>query len=162
PFSSMTGAMQTFTGTLLTTPFTKGVPSGLYLRVYASNIAYGADVMIDRVEPFPTDDPVLTTNARVSYIDNFEAFDGVTGNIGLAQSNSQPAYGMFEMFGRAYFLKSQSMSSTQDAPGSEPNDSNGNPQWSVIEVSPTVGTCGVNAYDYGEEWMVTACRNGLF
>jgi hypothetical protein len=160
PFSSMSTTSGIYSGTLLTTPFTTGVPTGLILRVWAKNIAYGADVKVDRIEVYPTAQPVLTTNVRVSYVDNFEAFDAVTGNIGLAEHNTQPCYGAVELHDQLYFLQSASMQSTQDIPGTEPSGPNGG--WSVHEVSNRVGTCGIHAYDYGEEWILTACRNGLF
>lgn len=161
PLSSITQFQSTvFTGTLLTNPFTGGVPSGLLLRVYATNIGYTADVIIDRIEVFPTATPTLSTNVRVSYADNFEAFDSNTGNIGLASHNTQPAYGAFELHDQLYFLQSGSMQVTQDVPSVEPSGPNGG--WGVHEVSNRVGACGIHAYDYGEEWVVTACRNGLY
>jgi len=160
PFSSMSTTSGIFSGTLLTSPFTTGVPPGLVLRVWAKDIGYGDNVKVDRVEVYPTTQPVLTTNVRVSYVDNFEAFDAVTGNIGLAEHNTQPCFGAVELHDQLYFLQSASMQSTQDIPGTEPSGPNGG--WAVHEVSNRVGTCGIHAYDYGEEWILTACRNGLF
>lgn len=162
PFSSMSTQMQTFTGSLLTTAFTSTVPAGLLLRVYAYLLPYGADVEIDRIEVFPLTQPVNTTNVRVSYVDNFEAFDAITGNIGLGSHNNQPCYGAFELYDTLYFLQETSMQSTKDIPGDEPSGQDGKPAWPITEVSNRVGTCGINAYDYGEDWMVTACRNGLY
>jgi hypothetical protein len=160
PFASMTTSMAIYTGTLLTTPFTTAIPKGLLLRVYAQNIGYGADVEIDRLEVFPTYAPLNSTSVRVSYVDNFEAFDANTGNLGLASHNTQPCLGGFEMHDQLYFLKSGSMESTEDVAGIEPSGEGGG--WSVREVSNRVGTCGINAYDYGEEWALTACRNGVY
>jgi len=160
PFASMSETPTTFTGTLLTSPFTQGVPIGLLLRVWAKNIGYGCDVQIDRIEIFPTANPVLTTNIRVSYADNFEAFDGVTGNLGLASHNTQAAFGAFVLHDQLYFLQSASMQVTQDIPGVEPSGPGGG--WALHEVSNRVGAIGIHAYDYGEEWVLTACRNGVF
>jgi len=160
PFASMTQTMMTYTGTLLTSPFTQGVPVGLLLRLWAQNIGYSNDVEIDRIEIFPTAQPVLSTNIRVSYADNFEAFDGVTGNLGLASHNTQTAFGAFELHDQLYFLQSSSMQVTQDIPGVEPSGPGGG--WSLREVSNRVGAVGIHSYDYGEEWVVTACRNGVF
>lgn len=160
PFASMTDTSAIFESTLLTSPFTQGIPVGLLLRVWAQNIGNAGDVEVDRLEIFPTITPLLSTNIRVSYIDNFEAFDANTGNIGLAAHNKQKAYGAFELHDQLYFLQTASMQSTQDIPGTEPSGPGGG--WSVKEVSNRVGTCGIHAYDYGEEWVVTACRNGLY
>src|SRR6266850_1334335 len=160
PFANMTQDDAIYTGTLLLTPFTMGVPTGLLLRVWAQNIDPGADVEIDHIEIFPTATPLLSTNVRVSYIDNFEAFNANTGNIGLAARNTQPANGAFVLHDQLYFLKASSMESTQDVPGTEPSGPGGG--WGTHEVSNRVGTCGIYAYDYGEEWVMTACRNGVF
>lgn len=159
-FSLMSEGVGIFTGTLLTSPFLTGVPVGLLLRVWAKSIGYGALVLIDRLEVFPTATPLLSTNIRVSYVDNFEAFDANTGNLGLAAHNTQACYGAFEMHDQLFFLQSGSMQSTQDVPGVEPSNPGGG--WAVHEVSNRVGTCGIHAYDYGEEWVVTACRNGVY
>lgn len=160
PFSSMTATQAIYTGTLLTRPFTTGVSANLLLRVWGANIGYGGDVLVDRIEIFPTATPLLSTNIRISYADNFEAFDANTGNLGLAAHNTQPCYGAFEMHDQLYFLQSASMQSTQDVPNVEPSAPGGG--WAVHEVSNKVGTCGIHAYDYGEEWIVTACRNGVY
>ena len=160
PFASMTAQTAIYSGTLLTTPFTTGVPVGLLLRAWAQNVGVGADVLIDRIEVYPTATPLLATNVRVSYVDNFEAFDANTGNLGLASHNTQPCYGAFEMHDQLYFLQSGSMQSTQDVPGIEPSNPGGG--WALHEVSNRVGTCGIHAYDYGEEWILTACRNGIY
>ena len=160
PFSQLGPEVQIFTGTLLTSPFTSGVPAGLLLRLWAQNIGAGADVLVDRIEIFPTATPLLSTSVRVSYADNFEAFDANTGSLGLASHNTQTAYGAFEMHDQLYFLQTLSMQSTQDVPGIEPNNPGGG--WALHEVSNRVGTCGIHAYDYGEEWILTACRNGVY
>jgi hypothetical protein len=55
-----------------------------------------------------------------------------------------------------YLLKTGSLFVTKDNPNSEPAG------WSVDEVSPKAGACGINAFDTGEEWAVMGCRNGLY
>lgn len=160
PLASVSGTMAIYSGTLLTTPFTTGVPSGLVLRVWGQNLGAGVDVEVDRIEVFPTATPTLSTNIRVSYVNNFEAFDANTGNLGLAAHNQQPVYGAVELHDQLYFLQSASMQVTQDIPGVEPSSPGGG--WAVHEVSNRVGACGIYAYDYGEEWILTACRNGIF
>ena len=160
PFASMTATPLFYSGTILSSAFSNGVPVGLLLRLWAQNIGIGADVLVERIEIFPTATPLLATNVRVSYVDNFEAFDANTGNMGLASHNTQPAYGAFEMHDQLYFLQSGSMQSTQDVPGIEPSNPGGG--WSLHEVSNRVGACGIHAYDYGEEWALMACRNGVY
>jgi hypothetical protein len=145
-----------YTGTLLTNSFLTQVPADLQLRLYAQNIPAGANLLIDRTEAFPTNQPVLATELACSYVDNPEAFDGVTGVLGVGEQNNQPALGAFVNYDILYILKSGSLLSTQDSPGNEPAN------WTVREVSNKIGVCGINAYDYGEEWAVWANRAGLY
>jgi hypothetical protein len=35
-------------------------------------------------------------------------------------------------------------------------------QWDEPEVSQRTGACGPMAFDFGEQWLVMACRNGLY
>ena len=93
PLSSLTTAMQLFTGTLLLSPFATQVPTDLQYRVYVAAIPNGATLLIDRTEPYPTKEPVLGTELQGSYAFNLEAFDGVTGPLGVGEQNNQPALG---------------------------------------------------------------------
>src|SRR6185312_2604784 len=136
--------------------FTTSVQNDLQLRVWASGLANTADVLLDRFEVYPDNQPVLTTELQCSYIDNLEAFDGVTGPLGVGTQNNQPALGGFINYDILYILKTNSMVSTQDSPGNEPA------QWTIREVSNKIGTVGIHSYDYGEEWAVTAHRSGLY
>ena len=162
PFASLSETLSVSVGKLLTMGqiqsgnLTTQIPPTLLLRLYASNLANGADVEIDRIEVFPTNQPVNTTQLRVSYVNNPEAFDDVTGVLGVASTNTQPLNGGFIMYDQLYLLKQSSMFSTQDSPGAEPAS------WDIHEVSNKVGTCGPYAYDVGEEWAVTACRSGFY
>lgn len=167
PYSSMSSVIQVFSGALLTTPFVLdapgnnppgAVPSGLQLAFYQSNIGYGADCLIDRIEVYPTSQPYLLQQVYGSYADSPESIDaGLTGGIiDTTSENSQTCYGGFVMHDLMYLLKTGSMYSTEDDPNSEPGG------WGLHEVSNKVGTCGINSYDTGEEWAVTACRQGIF
>lgn len=151
----MTSTMATYTGTLLTSEFAT-VPPALALTVYLANSDPDADVEIDRIEIFPTRQPVNNTRLLVSYVDNPEGVDGVSGAIDTNSENTQPCYGAVVMYDLLYILKEQSMYYTQDSSGDEPS------QWGVHEVSNKAGACGVNAYDSGEEWIVMANRNGVY
>lgn len=154
--NTLSTSMALYTGTLLSIAFTTQVPADLQLRLWASAIPNAAGVLIDRVEIYPTNQPVLTTELQGSYVGNLEAFDGVTGPLGVGEQNNQPALGAFINYDILYILKSGSLLSTQDSPGNEPAN------WNVREVSNKVGVCGINAYDNGEEWAVWANRAGLY
>ena len=155
PLASLTSGMQILSGTLLTTPFTI-VPNDLLIRIYATEIPAGGTVLIDRIEPFPTLAPVLTTQMRASYFDNFEAFDQVTGNLGVGTQNQQPIMNAFSIFDNLYVVKSSSLYSTVDNGVTEPDG------WSVREVSNKVGTPSIHGVDVGEGWALVAGLAGLY
>ena len=154
--SAMTTSMATYTGTLLTTPFLS-VPADLALRVWAQNLAYGGDIEIDRIDIFPTIDPINLTGLTISYKNDWESFDGVTGGNDTNTVNAQPANGAFVIHDQLYIVKEGSLGYLSDTPNQEP--ANWNP---FREVSNVAGAAGINAYDVGEEWAIMACQNGLY
>jgi hypothetical protein len=156
PLASMSPNMKIFTGTLLTTAFTGQVPKDLELRVWAENIPNNGDVEIDRLEPFDSSQPTLVTNMRASYFDNFEAFDGVTGNLGVGTQNQQPIRNCFTLFDNLYPVKTNSVFSTVDNGTTEPD------LWNVREVSNKVGTASIHGVDYGEGWALIAGEAGVY
>ena len=156
PFASMTDTMQIFTGNLLTVAFTTSVPNDLLYRIYASAIPNGGDVELDRTEPFDLSQPVLSTQLRASYFANFEAFDDVTGNLGVAVQNQQAVRNAFELFDNLYIVKTGSFVSTTDNGITEPDG------WTVKEVSNKVGTPSINGVDVGEGWALIAGLPGVY
>jgi hypothetical protein len=116
------------------------------------------DTEIDRIEVFPTLTPYLKAQVYGSYVGQPEAIDGSAegGIIDTSTENAQACMGGFVMRDLLFLLKTNSMYSTEDNPNSEPGG------WGLHEVSNLVGTIGINSYDVGEEWMVTACRAGIF
>jgi hypothetical protein len=156
PLNSMTTNMGLYTGTLLTTPGgLQPVDPTLFIRIWAQNIPNNTTILIDRVEPYPTLVPSFTTALKASYVNNQEAFDLNTGVCGPAQ-NMQPINGAMELFDLLYALKEKSWFSTFDNGVTEPN------QWNWKEVSNKVGTIGINSYDWGEGWALTANRDGVY
>lgn len=158
PLSSMSTAMQVFTGTLLTNPFISGVSANLQLRVFLANAGAGADVLIDRIEVFPTATPYLMAQVYGSYPGKSESIDASStgGIIDTTTENAQACMGAFVMHDLLYLLKTSSWYSTQDNPNSEPGG------WGLKEVSNKTGTIGINSYDTGEEWCITASRAGIY
>lgn len=164
PFSNLNTTMQVFMGTLLTIPFPlpgtsfQGVSPNLQLRVWIQNMGIGADILIDRIEVFPTLAPYLKAQVLGSYSGQPEAIDasGTGGIVDTTTENAQAAMGGFVMHDVFYILKTSSWYSTQNNPNSEPGG------WGLKEVSDRVGTIGINSYDTGEEWCITACRSGIY
>ena len=156
PFASMSTTPAIYTGNLLSTIFTTSVPADLRLRVWASGIGNNADVELDRVEPFNLAQPTLTTQLRFSYFENFEAFDQVTGNLGVGIQNQQPITNTFTLFDNLYVVKTASFFSTVDNGTTEPD------LWSIKTVSDKVGTYSINGVDVGEGWALIAGEPGVY
>jgi len=158
-FSSMTTSMAIYTGTLLTNKFLT-VPPALMLNMEAATLGVGADVEIDRIEIFPTEIPILTTTVYGSYAGLPEQVDGVTGQGKFTSQNQQPVNGAVVMYDTFYGLKgigpNASMYSWQQSPNLEPAD------WDIPEVAQRSGASGPMAFDFGEQWIVMACRNGVY
>lgn len=155
PFSSMTSSMATYRGTLLTNNFAT-VPTGLLFQVSITGIGAGADVEIDRIAPYPTQIPVLWTKLFGSYANDLESVDAITGVVDFISENQQPLNGGVVMYDTLYGLKQSSMYSLQSSDNLEPA------QWNEPEVAQRAGACGFNAFDFGEQWLVEASRNGLY
>jgi hypothetical protein len=162
-FAQLTSTMQIFTGTLLTTSLAP-VPNDLRLRIYTTNIQNGAQFTADRVEVFPTKQPNLATQVTGSYINNFEAFDQVTGVISGAVQNQQPIRSAFVLFDVLYLVKTKSFLAIRNVDGLEPVF------WGTPRVvSNSVGTpsiygvtSGIDTPNSGEEWSIIAGEAGAF
>ena len=167
--STLTTSMQIEVGTLLTTAFSI-VPTDLLIRIYTGVPVqtfplsippmFTGTVLIDRIEPFPTEQPVLSTQLRASYENNFEAFDDVTGNLGVGVQNQQPVTTAFCLFDNLYVVRSHSFCSTTDNGITEPN------LWTIKEIAG-IGTPSINGVDYSgdndkESWAVIAGQAGVY
>jgi hypothetical protein len=154
--ATLTESMVIYTGNLLTQQFFSNIPVDLQLRVYATGLDNGSGVLIDRLEPFDLSQPVLTTQLRGSYVDNFEAFDDVTGDLGFGTNNQQEIRCAFSLFDNLYVVKTGSMYSTTDNGVTEPDG------WTVREISNKVGTPSIHGVDSGEGWAVIAGLAGIY
>jgi hypothetical protein len=132
------------------------VPTALQIALGVSALSVGAGVEIDRIEIFPTNRPVDTTTIWTSYAGKFESVDINTGTLGVGADNAQAATGAFEILEQLYIEKSKSLCVTQDSPNYEPNN------WQVRQASDRAGAVGPNAFDEGEEFAVSASRNGVY
>ncbi len=128
------------------------VPPDTVLRFYANFLPIGRAVSIDELEIFPTYDPYLDSQFAVSYVDNFEAFDGVTGVMGPT-SDPTPLKGCGTLRDQLQFLTAGGMHSTSDN-GEEPSS------WTVTEISNDTGLVASQAIDVGEECIVFVSKSG--
>ncbi len=157
PTGDMTSNMVTYSGTLLTSD-TLTIPSNLLLRVWASSLGKEGDIEIDRIEIYPTLAPVNLTGLTISYQDDWESFDLITGGNDTNTVNAEPANGGFVMDSLLYIVKENSLGYLNDTPNQEPSG------WNPFkEVSKVAGACGINAYDsITEKWAIMANQNGLY
>jgi hypothetical protein len=160
PLTSMTTISSVFSGTLLIAPFAnlKSLPATLVLRLRVINMGIGADVLVDRIEVFPTKFPFIRAQVYGSYIGKPESIDtsGDGGILDTSIQNAQTCTGAFILRDSLYLTKTSSLYITKDNPNSEPGG------WSINEVSNRVGAIGIASYDTGEEWAIMACRNGIW
>src|ERR1700678_4632224 len=98
----MAGQMEIFTGAILLAEFFSAVPSDLEYRIYGVNLAPADDILIDRTEPFDLSQPVLSTQLRGSYENNFEAFDDGPENLGAGGETQRPHRTAFDCFTTFY------------------------------------------------------------
>jgi hypothetical protein len=161
--SAMSSSVGIFSGTLLVNQLST-VPALLTLNVFATGLGAGADILIDRVDIYPTAIPVLSTTVYGSYVGLPEQVDAVTGKVVFASENQEPVNGAMVLYDTFYALKGwsgnnpgSSLYSLQKSSGLEPA------QWDAPEVSQrSGGAVGPLAFDLGEQWFVGASRSGLY
>lgn len=147
-------------GTLGVTPTV--LPSDLQFRVFISGLPLNVTAIIDEVSLIYTQNP-WNPNSRVSYVNNPEGFDGVTGVLGPAgdQSGIQVCYQQKDVM---YFHTLSGMYSTRDTGTTEPA------QWNIGQISSKVGAVSFRAADAGsvgtgtagEDFAFVASRSGLY
>ena len=153
--SAMTTSFLEFIG-VLTTGVVSPAPSDLLLRVYADGLSFGGGVIVDNIEIFPTAQPYNASIVRASLASDPESYDGIDGLLSVEENNGQAVRSAFILRNQLYFVKEHSIYSTADDGVNEPAD------WTISEVSNTVGTPSVDGVDTGDDWAVIADRSGLY
>ncbi len=156
PLSSLSTTMAQYTFSLVPQPGLATIPPGLLLRVWGQNIAAAGDYEIDRIEVFPTSQPVLTNIVWVSYAQNPEQVDIETGQLTLDSANEHPVYGATIIQDQLCFKKSTSFIECEDSANFEPAF------WTTREVAQAgVGACGPNAFSQGADWDISLHKSGI-
>lgn len=155
-FTFNQGVYVTQTAPLITGNGLATVPSVLQIALGISALPIGDGVEVDRIEIFPTNNPTDTTTVWTSYAGKFGSVDIVSGQLGVGAENAQPATGAFELLEQLYIEKTASLQVTQDSPNYEPYN------WQVRQASDRCGAVGPNAFDEGEEFTLSASRNGIY
>ena len=161
--SAMSSLLATYTGTLLVNELAT-IPPTILLQVAATGLGVNADVLIDRIDIYPTAIPVLATTVYGSYAGLPEQVDAITGAVKFESENQQPVNGAVVLYDTLYGLKGwggknpgSSLYALQKSSNLEPA------QWDEPEVAQrTGGAIGPLAFDSGEQWFVAASRAGLY
>jgi hypothetical protein len=134
------------------------VPYDLVLQFEAQNLPNGESIIIDEIGLQPTASPVLQSAVLVSYAEDFESFNGITGLLVPSEENGQRLTTGEVIRDFLYLSKERSLFITQDN-GSEPA---GDSPWSLNEVSQRVGTYSFRGIGTGDEWATIAAESGFW
>ena len=130
-------------------------PSDLLLTLSISGLASGATVTYRDVQIVYADNPNRSILARASYVQNPEAYDYETGNIG-PNNDSTEIRAMFVLQESLHFLTAQKLYYTQNIGNSEPSS------WDPVEVSDKCGAFNSNSAVAGKGWGAWGGPNGSF
>jgi hypothetical protein len=153
---STAGAFTALLNFSLNTPVV--IPSDLILTIGGNNISNGATVTIDEMLFIFTEQPYRDSDFRVSYVNNPESFDGVTGDLGPTDDVS-PIRCCGILRNTLCFLTGERLHRTQDNKTGEPST------WDVDQVASNCG--GFSAMSMtspetpGEDWLIWAGPAGL-
>lgn len=136
--------------------FSAKTPVSIPIDTQMRYSAVSGGTPIDEISIIYTANPYRRT-ARVSYINNPEAFDGVTGNIGPA-SDPHEIRAMFQRKDVLHMLTEGpqgSLYETQDSASGEPS------AWSLQQIASQCGAISVWGDSKFEDWQVWASDTGL-
>jgi hypothetical protein len=137
------------------------IPSDTVLRVYESGLNNGSTLLLSEVGIVFTQNP-YTGTAKISYVENPEAFAATTGNLGAADDDSPI---------RCFSLqKNVGMMKTAEAVHEFQDNDQEPDQWPVNALSHSVGALSLRACDPGkfgtgdaaEDWDIIASKNGVY
>lgn len=136
-------------------PLWQPVPQDLQFRVYPIGLEVGASVLVDRIEVYPTEQPVYKTQIAASYILDPEAIDAITGKLDASANVSEPLTNHYRFLDR-YFLTTDNRTFAPIQTLAEPSN------WEIREVSNAAGSVGPLAADVGPEYVLTASHDGCY
>lgn len=126
------------------------------LQIFGINLQSGQVIVIDEMEIDYTDN-LYIPYARVSYVNNPEGIDGVTGILG-PDSDANPVRTFQKHRDNLCMLTTGpngSLYETQDSSGAEPSS------WNVSQIATLCGATSVWGDSPGEDWFVWASDTGL-
>lgn len=129
------------------------IPSDLVLNIFTKSTPNAATVTIDENEIAFTLQPYRENDFRVSYVNNPEAYDGVTGDLGPA-SDPSPIRCAGIIRNSMYILTADRLHATQDNT-QEPSF------WNVPQIADQCGAFSSMCVDSGSDWLVWASDQGI-
>lgn len=158
PISSIGTGVAQLTGTLINNLTAANLSQDLQARIYLNGTPNnGGWVTVDEFEIYDLASPVNNTLARISFADNPEAIDSISGQLQAGNENGQPIVTPFTLLdNRLYLTKSSSLYSTIDDGTNEPA------LWTITEVSNQVGTPSINGVATGEDWAIIVSQLGAY
>ncbi len=144
------------------TPLPAVIPSDMKFTLSVVNQTTGHWTELDEIEIIPQQSPLMNNVCRGSYVNNPEAFDGVTGTFGPSDDPS-PMQCMTLIRNNLILHSAEGTFSTADNL-SEPGD------WVINTVSRAVGALSFRGCDAsktgtgdaGEQWELVAAKAGLY
>lgn len=149
-FSSV--ANLNLTGSYATANFSLAMPAAIPSDLMISVSFVGATAR--DVQLIYADNPNRNPIDRVSYVQNPEAYDALTGNIGPADDNGE-LRAHFRLQESFHFLTESSLYSVQQIANAEPSS------WEVVKVDTKCGAFQ-NAVVRGQGWAAWGGKNGGF
>lgn len=140
----------------LNNPLWEVVPNDLQLRVYPTNLNAGESVTVERVELFDVKLPVYASRVTVSYANDPEGIDAVSGAIDISQWTSQPIRAVFRWLGNIIIATETFTFMVTDNGSTEPFG------WTVTVASDQVGALGPMSFALSNEFVLVADRNGVY
>jgi hypothetical protein len=131
------------------------IPADLLLTIQQTGLNLGATITLDEMMIVFTAQPYRETEFTMSYVNDFESFDGVTGNLGSTE-DTNPILAVNSLRGTMYFQTTENMHQTRDNGLTEPGGPGGG--WQVDQIE-AVGAMSVNSMGpptEGENWFMTA------
>lgn len=158
-FSTTGGFLGPFAFAFLT-PAT--IPADMILSIFTSGLDNGATVAVTEIEIITGTDPYRDNESRWSYVINPEAFALTTGNLG-PDDDASPIRSFALLRQTAVLGTAEGIHSFSDTTA-EPDE------WSVNQVTRSVGLLSVKSFDAGkfgtgdsaEDWLPIASHNGVY
>jgi hypothetical protein len=130
------------------------IPSDAKFQVYTLGLGNGQAIVVDEQMLVYTAQPTVPGQARLSYANNPEAFDAVTGFIGLEYSETLLSCNIIR--DNLYIQTDGHLVRTQDNGVGEPIT------WTTYTVAEQMKGLSTRCFDVGEGWGMIACESGLY